>query len=227
MNCEEFSDLLTAYVDRELSAAEETLVKKHLDECASCAQEVEEIREFAREMHNASVPFRQATSRIEQAVHNQILERPRPVLRMRWLLQPAWIGLVAICTLVIGYWFLRPSPPDEQRLVAWGLQHYSLVDQVHPVTGDAETVRSWFRDHHQISVAPPQRVDYSHLTGCKMTEYDSHPVPLLRFQGQETKAVFILPPGAIGDSQGKVISQNGFHIELWKEGSAAYMAMSR
>lgn len=222
MSCEDHIELLTGFVDEELSPAEETLVKKHLAECAACTKEVEEIREFNRQMHNETVSFRQATSRIESAVLREIQEKPAP-FKLRRFLQPAWIAAAFVLLFLLGYQLLQ-TPNDQDRLIAWGVEHYALVDQVHPVSGNAETVRQWFQTHHQISVQPPQRVDYSHLTGCKMAELDSHPAPLLRFEEKGPKAVFILPSKSV--KAGTRVA-NGFQFEFWTEGSRAYMAMSR
>jgi len=218
-NCEDFRELLIGFVDEELSPAEETLLKKHLTECAACTKEVEEIREFNRQMHNETVSFRQATSRIESAVLNKIQDKPAPS-KLKRFLQPLWIGATLVILLAFAYQLLQKQN-DQKQLMAWGVAHFALVDQVHAVNGNAETVREWFQTHHQISVQPPQRADYSRLTGCKMAEFDSHPVPLLRFA---EKAVFILASRSVPEGT-KV--ENGFQFEFWNEGSTAYMSMSR
>lgn len=229
MNCEDYRELLVGFQDGELSPSEESLVKKHLQECAGCAHELDEIREFAADMHAATAPIRQATSRIEEAVRAKITEAASPARRSVQFLRPVWIGWAAVVIITAGILFINSwsRPGNSKELIAWGIQHYPLVDQAHPVTGDSETVRRWFRDHHQVTVNPPQRAEYSRLTGCKMTEWNSRPVPLLRFQETPVKAVFILPPNALKNDETGVTSQDGFRVELWREGSASYMALSR
>jgi len=221
-NCEDFDELLVGFVDEELSPAEEMLVKKHLAECASCTKEVEEIRELNRQMHNETVSFRQATSRVESAVLSKIQQKPAPS-KLKRFFQPAWIGAALLILLAFGYQLLQRQN-EEQQLTAWGISHFALVDQVHPVNGNAQTVREWFQTHHQVSVQAPERVDYSHLSGCKMAEFDSHPVPLLRFDEKTPKAVFILASKSV---RAGTRVENGFQFEFWNEGSTAYMSMRR
>jgi anti-sigma factor RsiW len=48
MDCRECAENLTAYLDGELSAAESERVRSHLFACASCAGEMDELRETAR-----------------------------------------------------------------------------------------------------------------------------------------------------------------------------------
>src|ERR1044072_5645889 len=117
MSCDDYIELLTGFVDEELSPAEETLVKKHLAECTACTKEVEEIREFNRQMHNETVSFRQATSRIESAVLREIQEKPAPS-KLRRFLQPAWIGAALLILLAVGYQFLQKQN-EQQQLMVW------------------------------------------------------------------------------------------------------------
>jgi|YNPNPStandDraft_1061719.scaffolds.fasta_scaffold17559_2 anti-sigma factor RsiW len=44
MNCRRVANLISAYVDGELSGAEMLAIRRHLSECAECAEEYESIR---------------------------------------------------------------------------------------------------------------------------------------------------------------------------------------
>jgi len=215
MNCEDYRDLLVALDDNELSESEETLLKKHLQDCSECSKELNEIRTFAQQMHKTTAPFRESVQRI--SIPKTIKQRP-------WRL-PAWAAIAAALVLIASFWYLKFSGPDVQQLASWGIQHYALVEQTHPVSGDASTVSAWFQEHHHISVRPPQRVDYSRLSGCKFTEINSLPVALMRLEEKPVRAVFIMPQKSILPMQQKVLHRAGYKIEFWKEDATLYMSL--
>lgn len=220
MNCEDYRELLVALQDGELTPSEEQMVRSHLEQCESCRKELEEIREFSGEIRGATAPFRDATQRIQSKMSAKTLSPERRFVR------PEWIGLAAALVAVVVFFYLRSPGADVKEMADWGIQHYVLVDQAHSVTGDAETVKTWFRQHHNLSVVPPARIDYSHLTGCKVAELNSQPVPLLRLEGKTVKAVFILPDNAVRSSSTS-ISRNGYQVELWREQGSLYMSVVR
>jgi len=229
MKCEEYQDQLLPYMDRQLSPAEEADLIEHLKGCAVCAEEMKEIKQFSRQIHNATIPFRQASERIRS--HALSVERAPAPSRFRKFLVPAWIGAAIVLIVIVGYFAFPSRTSDIERLASWGIGRYPLLDQAHAVSGNAETVRAWFQEHHHIDVAPPQRVNYSELTGCKMTQFGSEQVPILRFNGKQTRAVFILPSESYGFLGGnrevRVLSRKGFRIELWAEGKTPYMALTK
>jgi anti-sigma factor RsiW len=217
MTCEDYRDLLVAFADHELTESEESLLKKHLQECGECSKELEAIRQFAQNMHRATAPFRESIQRIS-APQNV----GRPSFRM-----PAWAAIAATFLLIVLLAYLKFAAPDVEQLASWGIQHYALVDQTHPVQGNAATVHKWFQEHHQISIRPPVQIDYSRLAGCKMTEMNSRPVALLRIEEKPVRAVFILAQKSIFPFQKKVLYRNGYQIEFWKEESTLYMSLKQ
>ncbi|HSE39573.1 MAG TPA: zf-HC2 domain-containing protein [Acidobacteriota bacterium] len=217
MTCEDYRDLLVAFEDHELSESEETLLKKHLQSCDGCSKELEAIRHFAHQMHKATTPFRESLKRITVP---QSSKRPYSTLLSLG-------GVAAAFVLVAAFFYIRFAAPNIEQLASWGIQHYVLVDQTHPIRGNAEAVQTWFQDHHQISVRPPAQVDYSKLTGCKVAQMNSEAVALLRLEEKPVKALFILPQKSIWPVRQKVIDKDGFRIEFWKEEGTLYMSLKR
>lgn len=216
MTCEDYRDLLVALDDNELSESEETLLKKHLQECNECSKELNEIRQFRQQIHKTTVPFRESAQRI--SAPQTIKRRTSPL--------PAWAAIAAALVLIASFWYLKSSGPDVDQLALWGIQHYALVEQTHPVSGDATTVSAWFQQHHHISIKPPRRVNYARLSGCKFTEMNSMPVALLRVEEKPVRAVFILPQKSILPLQQKSLYRDGYQIEFWKEDGTLYMSLT-
>lgn len=220
MNCEDYRELLVALHDGELTPSEEKMVRSHVEECELCRKELEEIREFSANMRGATAPFRDAAARIQSRIHSKTSSPGKRFIN------PAWIGIAASLVAIAVLFYFRSPRPDAIKMADWGIQHYVLVDQAHPITGDAEAVKGWFRQHHNLSVVPPTRIDYSHLTGCKVADLNSQQVPLLRLEEKPVKAVFILPDNAV-QSTSASISRDGFHVEFWREQSSLYMSVAR
>lgn len=220
MNCEDYRELLVALQDGELTPSEVTMVQSHLEQCAVCRTELEEIRTFSGEIRHATALFRDASHRIQSTI------RPEKLSQRNRFIRPAWIGIAAALVVIAVIFYLRLSDADAEKMADWGVQHYALVDQTHPVAGDAETVKQWFLQHHNLSVVPPARIDYSHLSGCKVAELNSQQVPLLRLEEKPVKAVFILPDRSLRFSSNS-ISKDGFHVEFWREQNSVYMSVMR
>jgi len=113
---------------------------------------------------------------------------------------------------------------------AWAVDHFPLIDQTHPIHGGPEEVRAWFSAHHGVTVTPPRDADYGSLTGCKMTDMGTDPVPLLRFDGNVTAVVFILPARLATSLRGEAVRgmrRGGFVIDVWSEGPEEYLRITR
>jgi len=227
MKCEEYQEQLLSYLDHQLASSAEIDLAKHLQTCAACTGEFEELKNFNRSVHNATIPFREASDRIRSRA--AVAEELNRVGTFRKVLAPAWIAIAAVFIILV-YFVSAPKTSDVEQLASWGIEHYPLLDQAHAVSGNAATVRLWFQEHHHIDVTPPQGVNYSELTGCKMTQLNSQQVPLLRFVGKQEKAVFILPSFAAKSwnaRRAQTFLRHGFQIELWTEGNTSYMALTR
>jgi len=234
MTCEQCEENLQAYVDHELSPGEEADMRSHIDHCAQCRGERDGLIRFSRGVHNASIPFQESLEHVNAGIlaaepagkEGAVVRRPAGMFGFGRRGIFTWGGLVSAALIIGIFLVLRPHGPEPDRLIDWAIQHYPLVDQVHGVRGDAVVVQEWFKEHHGIVLRPPAKADYAELSGCKMTEFGSQPVPLLRFDGKKKSAVFVLPadfsiPGDIRTIG--TFARKGFRVEVWMEGSNSYV----
>ncbi len=234
MTCDDCRRDLVFYAGRQLPADEEAAIAAHLATCEECRRELEEERAFARQVHNASTPFRRSTIRIRERLsragragesRNAGPVRIPARARFAWAARAAGLALFILTAVLI---VLRTQDRETDRVVSWAVAHYPLIDQTHPLRGDAQTVRSWFREHHGIDVSPPRRADYSTLAGCKMAEIGSESVPLLRFEGRDTSAVFLLPARYrdVTGAEERTFRESGFTIRVWSEDGNPYLKIT-
>jgi hypothetical protein len=247
MTCEDCRRDIVFYIGHQLPAPEESEIARHLGECETCRREMKEEIRFARGVHNASAPFRRATLRLGGLPTPGAVGAESPLLTFSEKLRRAagsWGGPAAgLALAVVTALFVvlnirdhgrdpgrdRGPEPRIEYVSSWAVAHYPLIDQTHSLRGDAESVRTWFKDHHQIDVSPPRSADYSTLAGCKMAELDSEPAPLLRFEGKDTSAVFMLPAryGSVFGSATRTFRQGGYTISEWSEGGWPYLKITR
>jgi hypothetical protein len=235
MTCDDCRNGLPLYAGRQLPAGEESEIASHLSGCAACRRELEEEIRFARGVHNASVPFREAIAGLEGrllnpgAAHESRPRRFGDLFRRAAGSRAALLAGLAVCAAA-AFMLLLPAPDGGvDHVSSWAVDHYPLIDQTHSLRGSADDVRLWFKDHHRIDVSPPKGLDYSTLTGCKMAEIDAEPAPLLRLEGNDTSAVFMLPTKfrRAAESAGGPLHRDGYTIRLWSEGGYPYLKITR
>lgn len=102
MKCEEIKELLSEYVDGELSAADAASVEEHLAGCEACRAELEALRQTAalvRSLPRADAP--QGLARhVTESVGKQMVGRKRAAI-LRWTGVGGWLAAAAALILVI------------------------------------------------------------------------------------------------------------------------------
>ncbi|HTO94851.1 MAG TPA: zf-HC2 domain-containing protein [Bacteroidota bacterium] len=234
MTCEECRNNIASYASGDLPPASREEIGRHLETCEECRRELDEERALLRGAHNASIPFREAVRRGEVRGELVAAEREPKARRVRFTRRRRWQAIIggslAAVAAFVALVILRPHGSEIDSVSDWAVAHYPLIDQTHRMGGGSDAVREWFRTHHGVAVTPPQEVDYASLSGCKMTDMGEDPVPLLRFDGNDTYAVFILPPrfGAALRGEGvRGMHRDGYVIDVWSEGPCEYLRITR
>jgi predicted anti-sigma-YlaC factor YlaD len=113
MSCDEFKPLLTGRVDGELAAEDRARLEEHLETCADCARELEELRRLKEDL--AMLKFKEPTDveleRYWKGVYNR-LERG-----VGWIL----VSVGAIVLLCYGAWELIDEVIKNEA-VSWVLK---------------------------------------------------------------------------------------------------------
>jgi len=117
---------LSAYIDNQLSPAEMEEVRRHLEQCPACAEELRTLREAVMLLRELpSVPLPRSFTLVEPA--------RKPLLDLRWLFRPRWAyPALQYATVISGFLLvvllsgdlsvqfaapraaMAPSPPAEQ-----------------------------------------------------------------------------------------------------------------
>lgn len=100
MNCIEYSELISAYVDEMLSPQEEEKLMRHLKTCQSCQEELESLKQLQRMCHlieEVSLP---------DTFHEELMQRLECEKKVKPLLQWKWqYGGALVATMMVGIIF--------------------------------------------------------------------------------------------------------------------------
>lgn len=131
MECQECLDSLTALLDGELSAKEETRVGRHLEVCAPCASECDSFRQVGillEQTSTLSLPETMWSSIRTEIAPAPTSPRPSPQSKPRWTWRWSPVGAVVLAG-VAGAVFFWPESEDlelRQRFDAFIAQRKQL-----------------------------------------------------------------------------------------------------
>ena len=116
MSCQKIRSMLSEYIDGEVQSQDAAFIKEHLDTCASCAREFEELRRVTSMLGNTPevMPPAFLLEKIEAATVN----RPTTWESLRELfITPKQIRWAAVCCAVVGALIvMMTSQPGERHI---------------------------------------------------------------------------------------------------------------
>jgi predicted anti-sigma-YlaC factor YlaD len=149
MSCDAFQQDLKAYLDGELSEAREAEVERHVQECASCADELEALSDLSWRVAQLAEP------EPPPELAARILARVKRRRRRRWVLRlvPVFSGVAALAALALVCF--HPWTPEQGPLAPDpGPIGGSYVEE--PGTGSAAAAAEQLR--RDVSAAYPHSI---------------------------------------------------------------------
>src|SRR5262249_31820455 len=180
MTCRETKNLLNAYVDGELDSAGSLGVEKHVQGCASCLTDVENLHALASAIENGSLRF-MAPPRLKKNVQAAIREAnpaPRRTI-FSWRLASAVAA--AVLLVVVSMQWLRPSQEMLVNEIVSSHVRSMMANHITDVaSSDRHTVKPWFGG--KLDYSPPVK-DLTEqgfpLVGGRLDYLDNRPVAAL------------------------------------------------
>jgi len=208
MDCKDIRKLLSPFVDNELSAHEAFMIAEHLEICAPCHREMEEIRRFDEQLKKAG---REPQLELDD-LRAAIFCRLSPWFRLR-----RWRGLgataAALLFLIIGrQLFSAPSDP-EATAFSDALIAEAQLNETQPFS------LSWLEPQRLqdilkregLSAIPNLAPAGFHLEGARVGYPLSHPFVQLVYRNQH-EAVTLFVSHRWTRSLSGVTKKDGFTI---------------
>lgn len=232
MNCS--PDLIEAYVDDELDAAQRAAIERHVAECPDCSAACAHLRDQKAGIR-AAAPYHAAPPELREmvshALRRAMANEHRPPRR-----DVFWRRLAIAASVLLAFslaWNLRAvrSRTTEvtvaDSVLAEHLRSLIGTHLVDVASSDQHTVKPWFAGKLDFSPTVKNldsqgfpleggRVEY--LTGRRIAA-------LVYRRRQHVISLFVWPLGSASRSETRT-SHNGYNLLQWTGGGMTYWAVS-
>jgi len=246
MQCERVRELLSPYLDGELSAEERRAVAAHLGECHSCSAQLSDFRRVGQTLAEAGpepVP-KALTARVRSNLARVAHAEPTPISALiqkplagassvrRGVLRQAAVIAAACVLSAVATWLATSNLAQQHRLEQDVLAaHVRSLLQDSPIqvaSSDAHTVKPWFAGRIDFS---PEVKDLASegfpLVGGRLDYVGGRRVGAVVYKRRlHVVNVFMWPSAGAGDVAPRLMTRNGYNLLTWSRGGVDYWAAS-
>jgi anti-sigma factor RsiW len=231
MNCSR--DLIEAYLDDELDAAQHSVVEQHLATCQNCSETWARLRKQKAGV-KAAAPYYKPAPELQQSIREALrrvgTEKAKPVSEVPW----RWLAIAASLLLVVSISWnlaqLRPRSSEAEVAENVLSDHIRSLLGTHLVdvpSSDQHTVKPWFAGKLDFS---PDVKDLEAqgfpLVGGRIEYVDGKRVAALVYHRRQHVINLFIWPDASSSEVDARISHNGYNILHWTAGPMTYWAVS-
>ena len=233
MTCKETRNLLNAYVDGELDSAGSLAVESHVQGCASCLIEVDNLHSLVSAVENGALRFK-ASPRLKRNVQAAIRaanpRASRSIFHWRWASAFASAVLIVALTWVATTRWNRSS--EETQLVNDIVSSHVRSMMANHITdvssSDSHTVKPWFGG--KLDYSPPVK-DLTEqgfrLIGGRLEYLENRPVAALVYQrSQHFINLFVWPSNGGTVKQENQLTLQGYNLIHWTKSGMTYWLIS-
>jgi anti-sigma factor RsiW len=232
---DQYTQWLSASVDRELGPWRRWRLARHLAACPSCAARLEELQSMQAALR-ASLTYHRAPPGLAQRIGNVLpRESASPPAPMRRRFVPlAGSGFagalagVALTLLVLGNAAPRPGGELTEAVLDSHIRSLMADHLTDVLTSDQHTVKPWLSAHLDVS---PQVQDFVAegypLVGGRMDYVDGHSAAVVVYR--RAKHIINLYAWAAPDAADAPFrreTRQGFNMIRWRHGGIEYVAVS-
>jgi anti-sigma factor RsiW len=231
MDCELWRNKIEAYVDGELTAAEERELSKHLRTCAACAAET-----LSRSREKQLVRMAANARFVPNVDFRARVEKTSPRRSAVWA--RVWVPVLALMAVLLVsaslVFIVRHQHAKEQELLAELADlHVTTIASANPVdvvSSDRHTVKPWFAGKIPFTFNLPelQGTPFT-LVGGRLSYLQQSPGAELIFRVRQHQiSVFIFQEkdlGSVAEMPAARRAQS-FNIRSWIQDGLVYFAIS-
>lgn len=231
MDCE-LQVTVHGYFDGELDAVRAAEFERHLNSCADCRGNLEQIKLLSSTIKSAGLR-EHASSQLQERLRKQLgmKQETRSTASWRWLLAPGLALVVVAAVFCLALALVQPHT-NSARITAElidahvrSLQPGHLTDVL---STDQHTVKPWFDG--KLDFIPPV-TDFSEqgfpLEGGRLDVVNGHNVAALVYaRRKHTINLFVWPERGTEVLSGSSGSRQGYNWLLWESGEMRYCLVS-
>jgi anti-sigma factor RsiW len=229
----ESKNLLNSYVDGELDSAGNIGVESHVQRCASCLAELENLHALSSSIQNGALRF-QAPRHLKKNVQSAVRAANPPAGRA--FLDWRWAAVLASAVLMVAIvWTVvtqRTASSQEALLVNDVVANHVRSMMANHITdvasSDSHTVKPWFGG--KLDYSPPTKDLTSQgfrLIGGRLDYVDHRPVAALVYQrSQHFINLFVWPSNGAGIQKEEELARQGYNLIHWTDSGMTYWLVS-
>jgi anti-sigma factor RsiW len=234
LNCPRITPMLDAYVDGELSVSEQQSVAGHLADCASCAQQVNDLEILQSAMASEAIYYH-APGTLRSRVKTVLAAGPAGSLFMQPVTTKslaAVIVSIALLAVAVGvgwnWWQNQPVPSLAELSVRSQIK--AIVDQrqTEVTSSDPRIVKRWIEGKtiQTVTIWDLSAHKYT-LAGARMEQTTTGTVPVLVYANGLERVHLYLWPDHCGQSDATCNQcLQGYHLASWNEAGTNCIAVS-
>lgn len=248
MQCERARELLSPYVDGELSAEERRAVAAHIQGCRVCEAQVADFHRVGRTLAETgrepmpkalALRLRANLAREAEKAASEVVEPvavfPAPRRRLRaspaLLRQAAVIAAACVLSALATWWILGTvgaASHLEQDVLAAHMRSLLQDSPIQVASSDTHTVKPWFAG--RVDFAPDVKdlaADGFPLIGGRLDYVGGRRVGAVVYKRRlHVINVFMWPSSSAGDIGPRLTTRNGYNLITWTRGGVSYWAVS-
>jgi anti-sigma factor RsiW len=242
MQCERARELLSPYLDGELSAEERRIVAAHIEGCRRCSAQAAEFQHIGRTLAEAgreplpktlALRVRANLAREAQGEASRIalpaVRRGASFQARSFLRQAAVIAAACVLSALATWWILGTVGEGsrmEQEVLAAHVRSLLQDSPIQVASSDAHTVKPWFAG--RIDFSPDVKdlaADGFPLLGGRLDYVGGRRVGAVVYKRRlHTISLFMWP--SAGVSEPRLVTRNGYNLLAWSRGGVSYWAVS-
>lgn len=234
MNCPRITPLLNAYVDGELAASDHQRVAGHLADCASCAQQVNDLEILQTALASESI-YHRASGTLRSRMETVLAAGPATSLFMQPVTAKSLavvIVSIALLAVTVGagwnWWVNQPVPSLADLSVRSQIKAVANQRQTEVTSADPRIVKSWLQGKtaQTVTIWDLSAHKYT-LAGARLEETTFGTVPVLVYATGGKMVNLYLWPAHCGLNAATCIQcLQGYQLVSWNEAGTNCLAVS-
>ena len=235
MQCDRARRLLPQWIDGALRPMPRWLVARHVEHCAACAAQLEELQAMQAAIRS-NLPYHRAPPGLSARIGAMLPREEVPAPSRSWIRMPAFafagtgfagaLAGVALTLVVLGG---RTSDDAVVQSVIGDHVRSMMADHLTDVlTSDQHTVKPWLSARLDVSPSVRDLKDQGFpLIGGRLDYVDGHPAAAVVYRhARHIINLFAWASPGKPDTGFHDESSQGFNIVTWRRGGVTYYAVS-
>ena len=225
MTCANCLEMLSSYIDGELSADESAQVREHLQSCADCAREHRKLLETSSLLRGRLMRY-EAPDVLKARIRAGLVGSPREVepraanlpskRRRDWVNGFAAAAVVAMVSSALTVVAVRQGTPDNSVANQVLTSHIRSLMPGHltdVASNDQHNVKPWFNGRVNVSPAVPRLDSVGFpLIGGRLDYIDDHSVASVVYMRRQHVINVFSWPISSGSGETAATTSNGYNL---------------